>query len=138
MHVENTMFERQLRNRLVIVVGLLAVPATELAESQILVGHEATDLEAVPTFWTKRAIDKLHIVYNFTCPGSQIISGMEALASFPPYGDKYAWSDDGSVGLDLDIGGIPCEIFDLGQGDYLDERWRDTMGLMHSQLLEFS
>jgi hypothetical protein len=45
---------------------------------------------------------------------------MNALESFPAYGDRYEWSDNGSVGLDLDDYGIPCTIPDLSQGDYID------------------
>ncbi|MGB5549479.1 MAG: hypothetical protein WBO74_03210, partial [Thermoanaerobaculia bacterium] len=63
----------------------------------------------------------LHIAYNHTSHGSQLISGLNALESFPDYGGTYQWSDDGSAGLDLDDYGIPsCAAPDLSQGDYID------------------
>ena len=63
----------------------------------------------------------LHIAYNHTSHGSQIISGMDALEGFPAFGGTYAWSDNGSAGLDLDDRGIPCSVPDLSQGDSIDE-----------------
>jgi hypothetical protein len=45
---------------------------------------------------------------------------MNALYSFPAFGDTYEWSDNGSVGLDLDDYGIPGTVSDLSTGDYID------------------
>ncbi len=100
-----------------VLVFLLATSATR---GQMLVDHSCTDLDVVPdTAITKAAAD-LHIAYNHTSHGSQLVSGMNALASFPDYGDTYQWSDNGTAGLDLDDYGIPCNDSDLSQGDYID------------------
>lgn len=89
--------------------------------SQVLVDHSCTDLNSVPVTWIAQAAADLHIAYNHTSHGSQIISGMDALGSFPAYFSIYEWSDDGSAGLDLDSHGIPCGAPDLSQGDFIDE-----------------
>lgn len=87
---------------------------------QITVGHTCTDLDAIPEAWIGSAAATLHIAYNHTSHGSQIISGMDTLARFPPFGTTFQWSDNGTQGLDLDDYGIPCSVPDLTQGDYLD------------------
>ena len=67
-----------------------------------------------------RAKSDLHIAYEHTSHGSQLITGMNALSSYPDFGNIYEWSDNGSSGLDLDNYGIPGAVSDLSQGDYLD------------------
>ncbi len=94
---------------------------TPLATGEVLVDHTCTDLNQVPGSAITQAVTDLHIAYNHTSHGSQLISGMSALESFPDYGGTYQWSDDGSAGLDLDDYGIPsCAAPDLSQGDYID------------------
>ena len=83
--------------------------------------HADADLIAIPDSALVAAKQNLHIVYNHTSHGSQLITGMNALASYPAYGDKYAWSDDGSAGLDLDDNGIPGDVPDLSQGDSVND-----------------
>jgi len=63
----------------------------------------------------------LHIAYQHTSHGSQLITGMNALENYPPFGSKYDWEDDGSPesALDLDDYGI-SGCADLSQGDYID------------------
>jgi hypothetical protein len=90
------------------------------SQGQMLIDHTCTDLNSVPGAWITQAAADLHIAYNHTSHGSQIISGMDALESFPAYGSTYEWSDDGSAGLDLDNYGIPCGVSDLSQGDVID------------------
>jgi len=88
---------------------------------QMLVDHTCTDLNQVPGTAITQAATDLHIAYNHTSHGSQLISGMSALENFPDFGETYEWSDDGSAGLDLDDYGIPnCEEPDLSRGDYID------------------
>ncbi|MGA1792120.1 MAG: DNRLRE domain-containing protein, partial [bacterium] len=87
----------------------------------MVIDHTCTDLSEVPSEWIQAAKDNLHIVYQHTSHGSQLITGMDCLMSFPAFGDTYGWSDSGAAGaLDLDDYGIPgCE--DLSQGDWIDE-----------------
>ena len=66
------------------------------------------------------------LLFAVGCPdtshGSQLISGMNALESFPAFGSTYDWDDSGlqADALDLDDYGIPgCS--DLSQGDYIDK-----------------
>lgn len=83
--------------------------------------HLCTRLGDVPLAAIDRAQADLHIAYQHTSHGSQLISGMNALATFPAYGDAYAWDDAGAApgALDLDDYGIPgCA--DLSQGDWED------------------
>jgi hypothetical protein len=70
----------------------------------------------------ERAKAELHVVYQHTSHGSQLVTGMNSLASYPDYGDRYAWSDAGEgAALDLDDNGIPADVADLSQGDYEDD-----------------
>jgi len=98
---------------------VILFPAGSFAQS-ILVNHASTDLSKIPDLWLAEAKSNLHIVYQHTSHGSQLITGMNTLQSFPSYGAKYTWSDSGASGaLDLDDYGIPgCA--DLSQGDYID------------------
>lgn len=92
-----------------------------IASGQMLLDHHCTVLGEIPGNWISQAKTDLHIAYNHTSHGSQLITGLDALESFPPFGDSYQWSDDGSTGLDLDNYGIPCNVSDLSQGDSIDE-----------------
>lgn len=84
-----------------------------------VVGHTNTDLAQIPEEWLALAKSDLHIAYNHTSHGSQLITGLDALKNFPDFGVKYAWVDD-SVGdshsLSLDDQGIRG-INDLSNGD---------------------
>jgi len=100
-----------------VLVFLLGTSATR---GEMLVDHSCTDLDEVPGSAITQAVADLHIAYNHTSHGSQLIDGMGALESFPDFGDTYAWSEDGSAGLDLDDYGIPCDVGDLSQGDSID------------------
>ena len=100
-----------------ILVFLLEAPNVG---GQMLIDHSSTDLGQVPGTAIAQAKLTLHIAYNHTSHGSQIISGMDALETFPDFGSSYQWSDDGSAGLDLDDRGIPCGVPDLSQGDSID------------------
>lgn len=88
----------------------------------LFIGHGEAALTAVPESAVENAKATLHIVYNHTSHGSQLITGMNALAGFPDFGNLYAWSDSGEgSALDLDDNGIPADVPDLSQGDYVDD-----------------
>ena len=106
------------KKHLLSIVSILIISSQVLAES-IIIDHRCTDLSQIPDAWIDSAKTNLHIVYQHTSHGSQLITGMNALKYFPAFGDKYDWSDNGSSGLDLDDYGIPG-IGDLSQGDYID------------------
>lgn len=105
----------------VMLFVLICVSSVTASQGQILIDHTCTNLNSVPASWISRAAADLHIAYNHTSHGSHIISGMNAVEGFPAYGSTYEWSDDGSVGLDLDDRAIPCGVSDLSQGDSIDE-----------------
>jgi len=86
------------------------------------VDHQHTDLTEIPLEHVKLAIERLHIVYEHTSHGSQLITGMNALRDFPEFGGVYAWNDSGVDGaLDLDDYGIPATVNDLSQGDRVND-----------------
>jgi len=83
--------------------------------------HSHTVLGAIPASAIEQAKNTLHIAYQHTSHGSQLITGMNSLEAFPSFGDTYAWDDAGQDpnALDLDDDGIPgCA--DLSQGDSVD------------------
>jgi hypothetical protein len=87
--------------------------------SSRIIDHTCTNISYIPESSINNAKTSLHIAYEHTSHGSQIISGMDALADYPVFSTKYQWSDDGSVGLDLDDHAIQG-WYDLSQGDVLD------------------
>ncbi len=101
-----------------------------------VVGHSDTTLSSIPDTWINQAKSSLHVAYNHTSHGSQIITGMNGLRDYPAFGDTYNWVNDfqgNSSSLSLADGGIPG-IADLSQGDFIPSgdpdgvsRWaRDT------------
>jgi hypothetical protein len=104
---------------LVIAILMLALVPTACAAA-VIIDHTCTDLSLISDAGIEQAKSNLHIAYQHTSHGSQLVTGMNALKNFPPFGTKYEWSDDGSAGLDLDDYGIPGAEPDLSQGDYID------------------
>jgi len=85
-----------------------------------VVDHSCTDLSQIPDEWVTKAKAELHVIYKHTSHGSQIISGMNALKSFPDFGNTYAWSDTHSgdaSSLSLDDRAFKSPYPDLSQGD---------------------
>lgn len=94
----------------------VVVTTTDAGIDSTIMDHRYTDASLIPDEWIETVKNNLHIAYQHTSHGSQIISGMNALKNYPVFGTRYQWSDDGSAGLDLDDYGIPgCP--DLSQGD---------------------
>ena len=92
------------------------------SDGDLVADHTHTDLSAIPQSAVEQAKDTLHIAYQHTSHGSQLVTGMETLASFPAFGNLYAWDDSGAAAdaLDLDDYGIPAEYPDLSQGDMVN------------------
>jgi hypothetical protein len=86
------------------------------------IDHTCTDPSFIPERVIWETKQSLHIAYNHTSHGSQLISGMDALEAFPAYDGLYAWTEHGATGtLHLDDEGITgCAAPDLSQGDYLE------------------
>ncbi len=94
-------------------------PEGVAATAGFLVDHTNTDL-AIPEIWIAEAKSSLHIAYEHTSHGSQLVTGMNALANYPDFGDKYAWVDNTHGDIDhlsLDDYGIPNGPNDLSTGD---------------------
>ncbi len=109
---------KQIIKYLYLLFTLISVSSLQ-AQNGFVVGHNQTDLSLIPDLWINQAKANLHIAYNHTSHGSQLITGMNALKNYPDFGDKYNWSDTSSgdnLSLSLDDHGIPG-IPDLSQGD---------------------
>jgi len=101
--------------------GLLLILSFQSgAQTGFVVDHTKTDTNQIPPVWISEAKASLHIAYNHTSHGSQIISGMNALEAFPDYNDLYWWTDNSQGDTDhlsLDDKGIGG-VSDLSNGDY--------------------
>jgi hypothetical protein len=89
-----------------------------------VIDHACTDPSLIPAAAMANARDTLHVVYQHTSHGSQLITGMNALESFPAFADgRFAWDDSGAAAgaLDLDDNGIPADAPDLSQGDWVND-----------------
>jgi hypothetical protein len=88
----------------------------------LVADHTKTQLSGIPQAAIEQAKASLHIVYQHTSHGSQIISGMNTLEAHSAYGGLYSWDDAGAEpnSLDLDDYGIPADCQDLSQGDFVD------------------
>jgi hypothetical protein len=84
--------------------------------ASLIIDHNNAKLGSVPSTWITSAKGTLHIAYEHTSHGSQLIDGMTGLSSWK--GSAYSWNDGGSGGaLDIDDYGITGGT-DLGNPDY--------------------
>jgi len=115
--MNDSIIKNQYLSFLLQVIMLVVFSAgTIKAQNGFVVDHTKTNLSDIPASWITEAKSILHIDYNHTSHGSQLISGMNALNSFPDYGTTYAWlntshGDDSHLSLDDHWG------TDLSQGD---------------------
>ena len=87
-----------------------------------VIDHTATHLASIPADAIEQVKNTLHIAYQHTSHGSQLITGMNCLENYPDYAGVYSRDDSGqdANAVDLDDYGIPgCP--DLSQGDSIDE-----------------
>ncbi len=97
------------------------VDSDPVEEGDLFVNHSDIDITQISDTAVERAKQNLHIVYQHTSHGSQLITGMNSLADYSKYENQFNWSDSGETGaLDLDDNGIPGAD-DLSQGDQEDE-----------------
>ena len=111
---------RSIKTKMFCTCVILIVGASICYGQPIIVDHNsAANFDNIPNYWVERAKVDLHIAYQHTSHGSQLVTGMTALENFPAFNMKYEWSDNGSSGLDFDDYGIPGAKPDLSQGDYI-------------------
>ncbi len=104
-----------------IALLFLSFNADAERSTPLIVGHTDTNIHDIPDQWIDAAKANLHIAYQHTSHGSQLVSGIDTISKFSQYNGKYSWDDDGegADGLDLSDYGIPgCP--DLSQGDWID------------------
>ena len=81
----------------------------------LIIDHNCTTLGKIPIEWINNAKQNLHIAYQHTSHGSQLIDGMNGLKNWK--GEQYAFNNGGSNGaLDLHDYAIPGAS-DLGNPD---------------------
>ncbi|MBN2432104.1 MAG: DNRLRE domain-containing protein [Acidobacteria bacterium] len=123
--------------RLLVAASLTMLAGIVVFAQGFVVGHESTDSAQIPEEWIIQAKNTLHIAYQHTSHGSQLITGMDRLRDYPLYGSLYDWDDSGARpgALDLDDEGIPgCA--DLSQGDWVDENGDTPWVVATRQLLD--
>lgn len=87
-----------------------------LLRGQIIIDHNCTNLATIPASYITQAKSTLHIAYEHTSHGSQIIDGMTGLYNWK--GSTYAWNNGGLNGaLDIHDNGITGGT-DLGSPDF--------------------
>lgn len=80
------------------MIGLLAT--VQLSAQGILINHNCTDLTLIPAQWIDSAKANLNVTYQHTSHGSQLVSGITAIAS--TQGGVYNFSSSG-WGLDSSV-----------------------------------
>lgn len=84
--------------------------------AQIIIDHNCTSLAGIPASYISRAKSTLHIAYEHSSHGSQLIDGMTGLYNWK--GSTYAWNNGGLDGaLDIHDSGITGGT-DLGSPDF--------------------
>ena len=100
--------------RTVVLLFLLQVAMAQYG--QIIIDHNSTRLGDIPATYIAQAKSTLHIAYEHTSHGSQIIDGMTGLFNWK--GSAYAWNNGGLNGaLDIHDNGITGGT-DLGAPDF--------------------
>lgn len=95
---------------------------TLLVTDYILIDHTTVDIRNIPDYAITEAKESLRVAYNHTSHGSQLITGMNTLASYPAFNSLYSWNSTGeNESLYLLDRGIPGGVPDLSQGDRVDE-----------------
>ncbi|MBN2102518.1 hypothetical protein JW835_00590 [bacterium] len=91
----------------------MAMPGACNLYAQIIIDHTCTDINKIPVSAIESAKDSLHIAYDHTSHGSQLITGMNPLDTFMGGHGIYVWSEGGGSGL-LDIDDYFSPVKDLG------------------------
>jgi uncharacterized protein YjdB len=97
------------------IAFLFLIQITIIQYGQII-DHACTNLQSIPVSYINQAKATLHIAYEHTSHGSQIIDGMTGLYAWK--GNTYAWNDGGlNSALDIQDYGITGGS-DLGAPDW--------------------
>ncbi|MBN1779705.1 hypothetical protein JW948_01140 [bacterium] len=102
-----------MNNRLIKNILSLLFIGCGLLLGQIIIDHACTDLSRVPQAAIETAKDSLHVAYDHTSHGSQLITGMNSLDAFMGGTGLYVWSEGGGTGV-LDIDDYFSPVGDLG------------------------
>jgi len=79
-------------------VSLAVTALCPMSQAQTIIDHTCTQLSQVSTTWIDQAKVDLHVAYEHTSHGSQLISGMNAVITLNP-GGQYAYSNGGGPGI---------------------------------------
>lgn len=92
-------------------VGDTTVIDTIVTAKPLIIDHKSTVLLSIPSLYINLAKSNLHIAYNHTSHGSQLIDAMTGLYNWK--GVLYDWNGDGSgSGLDIrdQFTGVWCDL----------------------------
>lgn len=119
--------KNQALSLIVFVVVVLSAGAPS-AQGPIIIDHANTHLGSIPQRWIDQARDHLRIGYSHTSHGSQLVSGIEALASWDSDMDfsMSGWGAD--AGVFLNDYWANDHASDLGHSG--DLAWRDATRTM--------
>ncbi|HEY9159618.1 MAG TPA: InlB B-repeat-containing protein [Desulfomonilia bacterium] len=96
-------------------VTLYAVWTANPTNSNFIIDHTCTKLSSIPQDWIRSAKSSLHIAYQHTSHGSQIVTGMYSLPGFK--GSLYSFNEGGTGGA-LDLRDeVIASGYDLGNPD---------------------
>ncbi len=120
-----------MRLRIVVGVTVLVMIAgfgVASGTGPIIIDHTTTDLGSIPQEWISRAIDDLRVGYSHTSHGSQLVTGVVALASWNEVLEAPIswWGAESGVFLNDSWANEHAE--DLGHNGDLD--WRDATRTM--------
>lgn len=108
---------------------------TKAFNQAVIVDHSCTDLTVLPEAWINSAKQSLRITYQHTSHGSQLVSGINAIAL--SQGDLFEFTSSGNglvTGVFLNDYGIPGAS-DLGH--YGDLSWQTaTISLLNNPLCD--
>jgi hypothetical protein len=86
-----------------------------ISSGSFIIDHTCMDLSSIPDQWIKSAKSSLHVAYQHTSHGSQLVTGMYSLPGFK--GSLYSYNEGGTGGaLDLRDEAI-AGGYDLGNPD---------------------
>ena len=79
---------------------LLSLCLTTVAHAQsIIIDHNCTDIDQIPTVWIEAAKSDLRISYGHTSRGSQLITGINAISGFQGAPFTFAYASGYSPGI---------------------------------------
>lgn len=97
-------------------IALLCLIQISIIHYGQIIDHNCTNLQGIPVSYIDQARASLHIAYEHTSHGSQIIDGMTGLFNWK--GNTYSWNNGGlNGGLDIHDHGITGGS-DLGAPDW--------------------